>query len=206
MRLSLFILAIIVFSLPAFSPDARAEPDIYSAIEAASPRDASVILDYLWVYGIDERVEIRADGLARVERHVHDSPLFDGLNAKLMEKGKLNPYEQSMYAMEQGDYDAYWVADIGPESFENITGILSEAGFPDIDESFGDWEVFAITLSAGDTDIRVGEVLRDWDAGFETALLAIERLRESVKAEGTVDEETFHQWFDEPGIAMGGAS
>jgi hypothetical protein len=206
MRLSLIILAVLAFSLLAFTSNSNADADIYSAIESVSPGDASIIMEYHWVYGIDERVEIRADGLMRIERRVHDQQLFDRLNARLFEKGKLNPYEQSMYEMEEGDYDAYWVGDAGPAAFDTIINTLKNAGFPDIDETYGDWEVWSITLSAGDTEYRVGQVLHDWDAGFELALFAIEALAETVKAEGPVDEETFGQWFDEPETTMGGAS
>lgn len=206
MRATLIILTILIFNLVLFSSGATAAPDIYGSLEASAQDEAFIVMEYLWVYGIDERVELRADGLLRVERHVHDRQLFDRLNADLAEKGDLPPYGWEIYAMEEGDYDAYWVADVGTDAFDEIINILTEIGFPDIEESFGDWEVWAITLRGGDNEARVGQVLRDWDVGFETALIAIDELIAIAKDGDQVDEEEYIEWFEEPEEKMGGVS
>ena len=111
-----------------------------------------------------------------------------------------------LYAMEEGDYDRYWVAEISPTDFKSIVGILSDVGFPDIEETYGDWEVWAITLQAGNTEARVGQVLRDYHEGFEKALTAIEDIVEKVKESNEVDSEEFIKYFTEPESNRGGAS
>jgi len=206
MRTILTSIAVLTFSLIFLCPLAFAASDIYESVDASAPDETVIVMEYLWVYGIIERVELRADGLLRVERHVHDRILFDGLNAELAEKGKLSPYGQSMYAMEEGDYDAYWITDAGPDAFDSIISLLVESGFPDIDDTFGDWEVWAITLRCGDDEARVGQVLRDWDEGFETALNAIDVFCSIAKDSGEVDEEEYIEFFGEEESNSGGVS
>lgn len=206
MRTILISIAVLTCSLIFLCPGAIAAADIYESVDASAPDETLIVMEYLWVYGIIERVELRADGLLRVERHVHDSALFDSLNTELAEKGKLSPYGQSMYAMEEGDYDAYWITDAGPDAFDAVIGILVESGFPDIDDTFGDWEVWAITLRCGDYEARVGQVLRDWDEGFELVLMALEELALIAKDEGEVDEEEYIIFFGEEESGMGGVS
>ncbi len=86
MRTILTSIAVFTFSLIFLCPSAFAASDIYESVEASAPDETVIVMEYLWVYGIIERVELRADGLLRVERHVHDSELFNGLNTELAEK------------------------------------------------------------------------------------------------------------------------
>ncbi len=205
MRTILTSVAVLTCSIIFLCPGAIAAADIYESVDTSAPDETLIVMEYLWVYGIIERVELRADGLLRVERHVHDQELFDGLNAQLAEKGKLSPYGRSMYAMEEGDYDAYWITDAGPDAFDSIISLLVESGFPDVDETFGDWEVWSVTLRAGDDEARVGRVIRDDHEGFEWVLTALEELALTAKDSGEVDEEEYIIFFDEE-TDMGGVS
>lgn len=206
MRTILTSIAVLTCSLIFLCPGAIAAADIYESADASAPDETLIVMEYLWVYGIIERVELRADGLLRVERHVHDRILFDGLNAELAEKGKLSPYGQSMYAMEEGDYDAYWITDAGPDAFDSIISLLVESGFPDIDDTFGDWEVWSVTLRAGDDGARVGRVIRDDHEGFELVLRTLEELALTAKDPGEVDEEKYIEFFGEEESNLGGVS
>ncbi len=200
---TLATIVVIVFALPA---SAGTTDDIYASLDASSPAKSMISMDYLWVYGIEEKVELRGDGLVRVERHVHNREVFDGIRSELASRGKLSPYGQSISEMEEGDYDRYWVADIGPDAFGKLVGLLREKGYPDIEDTYGDWEVWAVTVNAGDVETRVGQVLRDYDAGFESIIEALEGLADTAKSGDEVDREDFLKWFDEPKSGMGGVS
>jgi len=206
MRSLLFTIAALIVVFTVMPVNAQAATDIYTTLESSTPEESVIVLDYLWVYGITERVELRGDGLLRVERHAHDKQLFDKLRAELAEKGDLSPYGWQIYSMEEGEYDKYWVADAGRESFNAVVKALSGAGFPDIEETFGDWEVWAVTLRAGSTEARVGRVVRNTHEGFESILNAIGKIVNKAKDEGTVDRADFDNWFVEPKTGMGGAS
>lgn len=206
MRTILTSIAVLTCSIVFLCPVAIAAADIYESVDASAPDEMLIVMEYLWVYGIIERVELRADGLLRVERHVHDQELFDGLNAQLAEKGKLSPYGQSMYAMEEGDYDAYWITDAGPDAFGAVIDILAESGFPDIDDTFGDWEVWSVTLRAGDDEARVGRVTRNDHEGFELVLNALLGLTLTAKDSGETDEEEYIEFFGDEEPSLGGVS
>ena len=206
MRPLLFAIVLLASAFMFNPAYAEAITDINAALESSTPEGTIIVMEYRWVYGIEERVELRGDGLVRVARHVHDRDLFNQLRAELAEKGRLSPYHEEMYAMEEGDYDRYWVGDAGAASFKAIAGLLVDIGFPDIEETYGDWEVFAITLKAGGDEARVGQVIRDIHPGFESALDAIEELAGIAKGNGEVDAEEFLKWFSEPKTGMGGAS
>ena len=206
MRSLLCTIAALMLAIALTPVDAHAAPDVYTAVQSAAPGESVITLDYLWVYGITERVELRGDGRLRIERHVHDGRMFDSLRGKLAEKGELSPYEQQIYAMEEGEYDKYWVANPGSEAFDALVRTMSAAGFPDIEETYGDWEVWAVTLRAGSTEARVGRVVRDMHEGFESILTAIEKIEREAKSSTEVDEEDFDNWSSEPTMNMGGAS
>ena len=206
MRPFLFTIALLASAFMFHPANAEAITDIDAALDSATPEETFIVMEYTWVYGIEEKVEIRGDGLVRVEKRVHDMGLFDQLRAELSEKGRLSPYHESMYAMEEGDYDRYWVADIGVDAFNEVNGILGDIGFPDIEETYGDWEVWAITVKAGDDEARIGQVIRDIHPGFESALDAIDELAGVAKGNGEVEREEFLEWFNKPETGMGGAS
>jgi hypothetical protein len=206
MRSLLFTIAALTVALALAPVNAHAAPDIYTTLKSAAPGESVIVLDYLWVYGITERVELRGDGLLRVERHVHDRRLFDNMRAELAEKGTLSPYGMQIYSMEEGEYDKYWVADLGSVSFAALVKALSDAGFPDIEDTYGDWEVWAVTLRAGSTEARVGRVMRNTHEGFESVLIAIEKLADKAKNTADVDKADFDDWFANSAASIGGAS
>ena len=192
--------------LIAFSPVSQASSDLYTMVKSVDPSESRIVLDYHWVFGIHERVEIRGDGLMRIERNVHTGDLFDRLNDDLSQKGDLSPYGWEIYSMEDGEYDKYWISQIDMGDFNSLIETLQASGFPDIEETYGDWEVWAISLKVGSEEARVGEVLRDFHPGFQSILEAIEEISEMVKLSDVVDEEEFAVFFEDSKSGSGGVS
>jgi hypothetical protein len=197
-----------LFIVAAFIVPASAQQDnaARQGLDASINNGPTVVFEYSWVYGITERAEIRSDGIIRVERHVHDTSLFNDLRAKGNEKGSLTPYAKEILSMEEGEYDKYWVADIGKKGFDDIVNTLDAYGFPDIENTYGDWETWAVTLRNGSGESRVTGAVRETGTDFDRMLNGIDKYIDTAKAAKDTTKDNFDKWAVDANAGTGGAS
>ena len=108
--------------------------------------------------------------------------------------------------MEEGEYDKYWVADIGKKGFDDIINTLKTSGFPDIENTYGDWEVWAVTLRNGNIEARVSCAAREGGSAFDASLDGIKKYIDNAKDNEETTKEDFDNWVVDAETGMGGAS
>ena len=142
----------------------------------------------------NEELDIE-DGVIRFHKSVHNSVYFDGMRARIKERGYSAPYEDELLQVEEGDYDKYYMTKFDPKMLVPFVNSLDENKFYDMKKRYGDKEIWRIEIEIDGASKVVSVVVIDNTPGFQKILDALHPILDDVR-EHEVDADE----FESPGM------